>query len=678
MLKEAVIPSHSNKFLFLLAPVLSLTVSFLGWAVIPFGSGLTLADISLGIMYVLAVSSLGVYGVILAGWSANSKYAFLGGLRSTAQIVSYEVVLGLIVLTVVVCVGSLNLTDIVLAQQAVWFIIPLLPLSLMFLISAIAETNRAPFDLPEAKPLLFYSTLLIIYVRVIDLVSINIIICCKLFISNYTYYFTVTINKIKQTARNFRNLTFLLESSENLRDTSYNYDQDKIHIYLLLFFILFIFTNLLNLYYLPTINSFIIINNWKFEFNTLLSLFIILIKFDLINNLVYQYPQPWIIKNLYTSSNNSKMNISDDKVYQNNLNQMDTIEDLNINTEETDQKTTPEGGDPHKVENLQAFIRSEHTEIIKDLDNISELSKDLDNLSNKLSNLSKEISNILNISEDQLKLSNIISSYSEELCILSKSLKTHQLKYIIKPFIRPEPADIFKNLLNKDYLLSTKNKAGIYGLVNTITGQIYVGSSNNLGARITRHLSGHHSNINLQQSFDRYGLNAFNLIIFEYYNKGIKHNKINTIMDSTLKKIENIYIQSFKEKILFNIKNSKLSFERYFEQEKFLQEYNPLNLKRFYSEETKALISRATTGENNPRYGAILTNETKGLISKALSKTPVDVCDLNGTVLKIFPNQVLLAEWLNVHKSTVGRYLRIGNIYQNKYIFRKHQEKNSR
>nr|YP_009440950.1 NADH dehydrogenase subunit 1 [Absidia glauca]AMA21257.1 NADH dehydrogenase subunit 1 [Absidia glauca] len=149
--KESVLPAHSNKALFLLAPVISLIVSLVSWGVMPFGSGLTLADLSLGMLYLLAVSSLGVYGVIFAGWAANSKYAFLGSLRSTAQMVSYEVVMGLIILTVVLLVGSLNLTEIIQSQISIWYIIPLLPLSLMFLISAIAETNRAPFDLPEAE-----------------------------------------------------------------------------------------------------------------------------------------------------------------------------------------------------------------------------------------------------------------------------------------------------------------------------------------------------------------------------------------------------------------------------------------------------------------------------------------------------------------------------------------------
>lgn len=149
--KENVLPAHANKVLFLLAPLLTLITSLLGWGVIPFGAGLTLADLSLGILYLLAVSSLGVYGTIFAGWSANSKWAFLGGLRSTAQMVSYEVVIGLVILTTVLLAGSLNLTDVIQAQINVWYFIPLLPLSLMFLISAIAETNRAPFDLPEAE-----------------------------------------------------------------------------------------------------------------------------------------------------------------------------------------------------------------------------------------------------------------------------------------------------------------------------------------------------------------------------------------------------------------------------------------------------------------------------------------------------------------------------------------------
>jgi NADH:ubiquinone oxidoreductase subunit H len=149
--KESVIPAHANKALFLFAPVLTLIVSLLSWGVVPFGSGLTLADISLGILYLLAVSSLGIYGVVFAGWSANSKYAFLGSLRSTAQMISYEVVIGLVILTVILCLGSLNLTSIIESQISTWYIIPLLPLSLMFLVSIIAETNRAPFDLPEAE-----------------------------------------------------------------------------------------------------------------------------------------------------------------------------------------------------------------------------------------------------------------------------------------------------------------------------------------------------------------------------------------------------------------------------------------------------------------------------------------------------------------------------------------------
>ena len=123
----------------------------MGWAVIPFGEGLVLADLNVGIMYLFAVSSLGVYGIITAGWSSNSKYAFLGALRSAAQMVSYEVSLGVIIITVLLCVGSLNLSDIIIAQQSVWFCIPLAPMFIMFFISALAETNRHPFDLPEAE-----------------------------------------------------------------------------------------------------------------------------------------------------------------------------------------------------------------------------------------------------------------------------------------------------------------------------------------------------------------------------------------------------------------------------------------------------------------------------------------------------------------------------------------------
>ena len=151
LLKETIIPSNANTILFVLAPIISFLLSLLGWAVIPYGAGMVFADINVGILYLFAVSSLGVYGVIISGWASNSKYAFLGALRSAAQMVSYEVSLGVIIITVLICVGSLNLSDIVLAQQGVWFVVPLFPMAIMFYISALAETNRHPFDLPEAE-----------------------------------------------------------------------------------------------------------------------------------------------------------------------------------------------------------------------------------------------------------------------------------------------------------------------------------------------------------------------------------------------------------------------------------------------------------------------------------------------------------------------------------------------
>ena len=149
--KEPIIPAKANAFLFLLAPILTFSLSLMAWAVIPFGPEWVLANINVGILYLFAISSLGVYGIIIAGWASNSRYPFLGALRSAAQMVSYEVSLGLIIICVLLCAGSLNLRDIVLAQQKIWFGIPLFPLFIIFLISALAETNRAPFDLPEAE-----------------------------------------------------------------------------------------------------------------------------------------------------------------------------------------------------------------------------------------------------------------------------------------------------------------------------------------------------------------------------------------------------------------------------------------------------------------------------------------------------------------------------------------------
>lgn len=151
LIKEPVLPSSANTVVFLAAPVVTFLLALISWAVIPFGEGMVLSDLDIGMLYIFAISSLGVYGVIMAGWSSNSKYAFLGALRSTAQMVSYEVSLGLIIITVLMCVGSLNLSEIVLAQEEVWFAIPLFPLLLLFFISCLAETNRAPFDLPEAE-----------------------------------------------------------------------------------------------------------------------------------------------------------------------------------------------------------------------------------------------------------------------------------------------------------------------------------------------------------------------------------------------------------------------------------------------------------------------------------------------------------------------------------------------
>ena len=151
VVKEVVLPSQASTGIFLLAPVITLTFSLLGWAVVPFGSGLVLADLSLGLLYTLAVSSIGVYGILLAGWAANSKYAFLGSLRSSAQMVSYELILSSAVLPVVMLTGTFSLTAMVESQQAVWCLVPLLPVSILYGISVLAETNRTPFDLPEAE-----------------------------------------------------------------------------------------------------------------------------------------------------------------------------------------------------------------------------------------------------------------------------------------------------------------------------------------------------------------------------------------------------------------------------------------------------------------------------------------------------------------------------------------------
>jgi len=149
--KEIIIPSSSNKVIFILAPIVTMTLALIAWAVIPFSATQVLADINVGVLYLFAVSSLGVYGIIMGGWASNSKYPFLGAIRSAAQMISYEVSIGVIIINVLLCVGSLNLNDIVIAQKNLWFVIPLFPMFVIFFISALAETNRPPFDLPEAE-----------------------------------------------------------------------------------------------------------------------------------------------------------------------------------------------------------------------------------------------------------------------------------------------------------------------------------------------------------------------------------------------------------------------------------------------------------------------------------------------------------------------------------------------
>ena len=184
LLKEIIIPTTANKPVFILAPFDTMFLALSGWAVIPVNEGWAVADINVGILYIFAISSLGVYGVIMGGWASNSKYPFLGALRSAAQMVSYEVSIGLVIITVLLCVGSLNLTDIVLAQETVWFAVPLFPMFVVFFISALAETNRPPFDLPEDESALVagfmteYSSTLYVVFMIGELA--NIVLMCAM------------------------------------------------------------------------------------------------------------------------------------------------------------------------------------------------------------------------------------------------------------------------------------------------------------------------------------------------------------------------------------------------------------------------------------------------------------------------------------------------------------------
>nr|YP_001648658.1 NADH dehydrogenase subunit 1 [Igernella notabilis]ABW83938.1 NADH dehydrogenase subunit 1 [Igernella notabilis] len=149
--KETIIPNHANIFMYFLAPILSLLLALIAWGVIPYGPGIVLSDLTLGLLYIFAISSISVYAILISGWASNSKYAFDGAIRAAAQMISYEVAVGLILITVILCAGSFNLTKIVLAQKAIYYLIPLFPIGIMYFISVLAETNRAPFDLTEGE-----------------------------------------------------------------------------------------------------------------------------------------------------------------------------------------------------------------------------------------------------------------------------------------------------------------------------------------------------------------------------------------------------------------------------------------------------------------------------------------------------------------------------------------------
>jgi len=190
IIKETILPSIANRIIFLIAPIITLTLSLMSWVVIPLNDGSVISDIYLGILYIFATSSLGVYGIIISGWSSNSRYAFLGALRSSAQMISYEVSIGLIIISLLLCASSLNLSKIVYFQKYVWFILPLFPIFILFFISALAETNRPPFDLPEAEAELVagyfveYSSMsfaLFFYRRIWCIISNEYIMCYIIF-----------------------------------------------------------------------------------------------------------------------------------------------------------------------------------------------------------------------------------------------------------------------------------------------------------------------------------------------------------------------------------------------------------------------------------------------------------------------------------------------------------------
>jgi len=569
-------PTQANLILFFLGPLITLIFSLLGYAVIPYGPGLAVSDYHLGILYMLAVSSLSTYGILLAGWSANSKYAFLGSLRSTAQLISYELILSSAILLIILFTGSLNLTDIVESQKSIWFIIPLLPVFIIFFIGALAETNRAPMDLAEAESVKrksFYNDiiqiiqiLLSFFRFIIDSVSIMITICLK-----------------------GSTLLGTLRDEEGDKPISLKCNSPMCYALLA--------GN--QIYGHPWMLNWVGSSETTCDHLTYFYIFIIEIKlkYDIVQCIIYELSSGRRARGARWPGPPGLMKLRPNFFL------------LNLSF-------------------LLVFI------LFTGAIFIYQVLFDCEHL--------------------------VLLYYWDSFW-----------------FCSVVPVKVFNDLDKlesiKSYRNSLKTKSGVYGIYNTVNKKQYIGSAKDLYQRLLEHIAGNKSNKALQRGVKKYGWNKFRFFVYKYYSDS---NKV--VRNSQLTDLETKYIGKFKFSMLYNFKKTATSMLGYKHTEeallKMIERYKNKENHPFFgkthTEEAKKLISKP--GKENPMFGRKHSEATKLLISRNMSKYPggVELYSLNNNLLKTFNNNVELATYLKISKTTVGRYIKSGKMYNKMYYFK--------
>lgn len=630
LLKEYVAPTQANMILFFLGPVITLVFALLGYAVIPYGPGLTINDMNLGIFYLLAVSSIATYGILLAGWSANSKYAFLGSLRSTAQLISYELVLSSAILIAVMLTGSLNLTVVAESQRAVWLIFPLLPIFIIFFIGSIAETNRAPFDLAEAESELVsgfmteHAAVVFVFFFLAEYGSIVLmcILTSLLFLGGYLPIYSIFYLAAGLIDYIYSVLLFVSwHSSLVIHYGSFTL-ADAVAIYLIdhpvEFFTQTIATG--------GAHNFIeyVLTNPNFE-GVLYGLTIGLKSSIMIFVFI------WARAFLFFFIRLSYLLMSSHWTY------------LLF-------KFTAE---------REAFILFFVSLILysfeaQALNFVSEFS------------LMTAPFLVLQVNKNDLNLDTTLP-IKEEGTLVSIPVKKHYSDIL-------EKSSLYR--IKKDL----KSVSGIYAFMHNDSKKLYIGSSFSLAKRINSHLNNWSSNILLQRAFSKHGLNKFSLYILDTLNISTEPNlstaeaSFHTLRDFMLEltQLEQKYLDLFLNKYNINPASSSRLGAKHSEETKALfskiNKENPRFLNKTFSNEVLEEMRKRMSGPLNPMYGKPVSDANKKLISDLFRKE-VYLYDANTfTLISKFNSHKDLVQELKISSKTVIKYKDSGMVYKDKYI----------